>query len=78
MTSSLTSASVGKTLILTISNPEFKNALSPEIYAAGIEALNAFESNPAIRSVVITGEGAAFCAGGDRPLTRLRALCRDG
>ena len=65
MSSCLTSTSEGQTLILTISNPEFKNALGPEIYTAGIEALNAFECNPAIRSVVITGEGAAFCAGGN-------------
>ena len=71
MTSSLKSTSEGQTLILTISNPEFKNALSPEIYAAGIEALNAAETNPEIRSVIITGEGAAFCAGGN--LQRLLA-----
>ncbi len=71
MTSSLKSTSEGQTLILTISNPEFKNALGPEIYAAGIEALNAAETNPEIRSVIITGEGAAFCAGGN--LQRLLA-----
>ena len=71
MTSSLTSTSEGETLILTISNPEFKNALSPEIYSAGIEALNAFETHSEIRSVVITGAGAAFCAGGN--LQRLLA-----
>ena len=71
MTSSLKSTSEGQTLILTISNPEFKNALSPEIYAAGVEALNAAETNPEIRSVIITGEGAAFCAGGN--LQRLLA-----
>ena len=71
MTSSLKSTSEGQSLILTISNPEFKNALSPEIYAAGIEALNAAEINPEIRSVIITGEGAAFCAGGN--LQRLLA-----
>ena len=65
MTSSLKSTSQGRTLILTLSNPGFKNALSPEMYAAGIEALNAFETNPSIRSVIITGEGAAFCAGGN-------------
>lgn len=65
MTSSLKSTSEGQTLILTISNPEFKNALGPEIYAAGIEALNAAETNPEIRSVIITGEGSAFCAGGN-------------
>jgi len=71
MTSSLTSTSEGQTLILTISNPEFKNALSPEIYAAGVEALNAAETNPEIRSIIITGEGSAFCAGGN--LQRLLA-----
>jgi len=59
------------TLVLTLSNPEFKNALGPEIYAAGVEALNAAENNPDIRSVVITGEGANFCAGGN--LHRLQA-----
>ncbi len=57
--------------MLTLSNPEFKNALGPEIYAAGVEALNAAENNPEIRSVVITGEGAIFCAGGN--LHRLAA-----
>ncbi len=71
MTSSLKSTSEGQTLVLTISNPEFKNALGPEIYAAGIEALNAAETNPEIRSVIITGEGGMFCAGGN--LQRLLA-----
>ena len=71
MTSSLKSTSEGQTLILTLSNPEFRNALSPEIYAAGVEALNAAETNPEIRSVIITGEGTAFCAGGN--LQRLLA-----
>lgn len=71
MTSSLKSTSVGRTLILTISNLAFKNALSPEIYAAGVEALNAAETNPEIRSVIVTGEGSGFCAGGN--LQRLLA-----
>ena len=75
MTSSLKSTSEGRTLILTISNPEFKNALGPDIYAAGIEALSAAENNPEIRSVVITGEGTLFCAGGN--LQRLQANRRE-
>ncbi|MDI1267673.1 MAG: enoyl-CoA hydratase [Polaromonas sp.] len=65
MAGALKSTSDGATLVLTLSNPEFKNALGPEIYAAGVEALNAAENNPDIRSVVITGEGANFCAGGN-------------
>ncbi len=75
MAGSLKSTSEGQTLILTLSNPDFKNALGPEIYAAGIEALNAAENNPEIRSVVITGEGAVFCAGGN--LQRLQANRRE-
>ena len=65
MTASLKIQSQGQTLLLTISNPEHRNALGPEIYAAGVEALNLAESSPEVRSVVITGEGAHFCAGGN-------------
>ena len=75
MVGSLKSTSDGGTLVLTLSNPEFRNALSPEIYAAGIEALNAAEDNPEIRSVVITGEGGVFCAGGN--LQRLQSNRRE-
>lgn len=65
MTSALQSTSEGCTLILTLSNPEFQNALSPDMYAAGIEALNAAENNPDVRSVIITGANSIFCAGED-------------
>lgn len=65
MTASLKSHSQGQTMVLSISNPENRNALGPEIYAAGVEALNVAESNPEIHSVVITGEGRHFCAGGN-------------
>ncbi|TWO69946.1 enoyl-CoA hydratase [Caenimonas sedimenti] len=65
MPAELKSASNGRTMVLTISNPEFRNALGPEIYAAGVEALNAADANPEVRSVVITGEGKNFCAGGN-------------
>jgi enoyl-CoA hydratase/carnithine racemase len=67
---SLKSHSVGATLVLTISNPEHRNALGPDIYSAGIEAFNAADSNPEVRSIVLTGEGAHFCAGGQ--LQRLK------
>lgn len=65
MSAQLLSTSEGQTLILTISNPEHRNALGPDIYAAGVEALNVAESNPDVRSVVITGEGDTFSAGGN-------------
>ncbi|MDB5741776.1 MAG: Enoyl-CoA hydratase [Polaromonas sp.] len=75
MSGSLKSTSEGASLILTLSNPQHKNALGPAIYAAGIEALNAAENNPEIRSVVLTGEGPVFCAGGN--LQRLQANRRE-
>ncbi|HTH78092.1 MAG TPA: enoyl-CoA hydratase [Ramlibacter sp.] len=71
MAAELKSTSQGRTMVLTISNPEYRNALGPEVYAAGIEALNAAETNAEIGSVVITGEGSVFCAGGN--LQRLQS-----
>ncbi len=65
MTAQLLSTSEGQTLILTLSNPEFRNALGPEMYAAGVEALNVAESSAEVRSVVITGEHGIFSAGGN-------------
>jgi enoyl-CoA hydratase/carnithine racemase len=71
MTAELKSTSRGRTMVLTLSNPEHRNALGPEMYAAGIEALSVAESSPDVRSVVITGEGKLFSAGGN--LQRLQA-----
>ena len=65
MTARLISTSEGQTMVLTLSNPEHRNALGPEMYAAGVEALNAAETNPDVRSVVIAGEGGVFSAGGN-------------
>lgn len=65
MTAQLIGTSEGQTLILTLSNPEFRNALGPEMYAAGVEALSVAESNPDVRSVVITGANGIFSAGGN-------------
>ncbi len=71
MPSELWSRSQGQTLVLTIHNPESRNAIEPAIYAAGIEALNIAERSPEVRSVVITGSEGMFCAGGN--LRRLLA-----
>ena len=65
MTAELKRSSEGQTLVLTISNLEHRNALGPEIYTEGLEALNLAESSADIRSVVIVGEGKVFSAGGN-------------
>ncbi len=71
MAAEVKSTSEGRTMVLTLSNPSQRNALGPEMYAAGIEALNGAENSDEIRSVVLVGEGAWFCAGGS--LQRLLA-----
>ncbi len=71
MTAELKSTSEGHTMVLTLSNPSQRNALGPEMYAAGIEALNGAENSDEVRSVILVGEGAWFCAGGS--LQRLSA-----
>jgi len=64
MTAELKSTSQGRTMVLTLSNPDHRNALAPEMYAAGVEALGVAETSPEVRSVILTGEGSLFCAGG--------------
>lgn len=66
-------SNVGETAqikLLTLSNPTLRNALSPAMYAAGIETLNHADASRDVRAVIITGEGETFCAGGN--LQRLR------
>ena len=65
MAAELKSTTQGQTMVLTLSDPQLRNALGPAMYAAGIEALNAAGDSRDIRSVVITGEGPHFSAGGN-------------
>lgn len=50
---------------LTMNRPEARNALSSEIFDGLSEALPRLAKDPAVRLVVLTGAGAAFCSGGD-------------
>lgn len=65
MPAELKSTSQGRTMVLAISNPEHRNALGPQMYAAGVEALSVAENSSEVRSVVIVGEGRHFSAGGN-------------
>jgi enoyl-CoA hydratase len=52
--------------IITINRPEKLNAMTPEMAAALVAAVNDFNGDDAIRCVIITGAGEkAFCAGSD-------------
>jgi enoyl-CoA hydratase/carnithine racemase len=53
------------TLVLTISDPASRNTLSEQVFAAGVEALEVAETDASIRCIVLRGDGAHFCAGGN-------------
>ena len=65
MPSELLTERQGAVLVLTLSDPATRNSLSHQAIAAGIEALNVAESESHIRTVVLRGDGANFCAGGN-------------
>jgi len=50
---------------LTMNRPEARNAMSGAMMAALQEALPRLAADQTVRCVVLTGAGAAFCAGGD-------------
>jgi len=52
-------------VLLTLSLPERRNAMTPELTAAWAQAMESLEQDDSVRAVVVTGAGTAFCAGGD-------------
>ncbi|MBI1213064.1 MAG: enoyl-CoA hydratase [Alphaproteobacteria bacterium] len=55
----------GAVAILTLNRPEARNALSEELMSALQSALDAIAADKAVKAVVITANGPAFCAGHD-------------
>ncbi len=58
-------ARVGASERITLYNPERRNAIGPQMVNELLWALADAEADGGVRVVVITGEGKAFCAGGD-------------
>jgi enoyl-CoA hydratase len=52
-------------VVLTLALPDVRNAMTPELTAAWAEAVEDLRRDRTVRCVVVTGEGRAFCAGGD-------------
>ncbi len=50
---------------ITLDRPEAKNALTIEMRDGIVDAIRRFRADPAVRAVLITGAGDAFCAGMD-------------
>ncbi len=65
MTTDLQETIDGGIATLTMNRPEARNALSRDMMMALAEALPRLANDPAVRLVVLTGTGAAFCSGGD-------------
>lgn len=51
--------------VLTLDRPEKRNALNRELRQALVESLHGLGVDDAVRTVVLTGAGSAFCAGFD-------------
>lgn len=71
-TEHLTVRREGATLVLTLNRPEAKNALSLPMLVGLYDGWVEADEDDAVRSIVVTGAGGAFCAGMD-----LKALAGD-
>jgi enoyl-CoA hydratase len=62
--------------LITVNDPDRRNAVTFEMSAALRAAVDAAEADPGVHAVIVTGAGRAFCAGAD--LTALGAATEDG
>lgn len=51
-------------VLLTLDNPSQRNAMSDEMTASWVEAVEGLATDRSVRAVVVTGEGSAFSSGG--------------
>jgi enoyl-CoA hydratase len=62
--------------LITVNDPDRRNAVTAESSAALRAAVESAESNSDVHAVIVTGAGKAFCAGAN--LTALGAATEDG
>ncbi len=62
--------------VITLNDPDRRNAVTAEISAALRTAVSDVEADQGVHAVIVTGAGKAFCAGAD--LTALGAATEDG
>ena len=74
------SATFNGVAVIEIARPEKKNALTMAMYTAMAEALIAANADPAVRSVLITGQPGVFTSGNDLEdfMQRPPSLGKDG
>ena len=62
--------------VITVNDPDHRNAVTADISAGLRSAVQRAESDPDVHAVVVTGAGTAFCAGAD--LSALGSAAEDG
>jgi enoyl-CoA hydratase len=62
--------------LITVNDPDRRNAVTADMSAALRAAVDGAEANPDVHAVVVAGAGKAFCAGAD--LTALGEATEDG
>lgn len=55
----------GPTVVLTMNRPDRRNALSLDMIVRMADAWSAVDADDTVRSVILTGAGGTYCAGGD-------------
>lgn len=55
----------GRVLLLLLNRPDRLNALTPQLHEQLLDALRAAASDRSVGAVVLSGQGRAFCSGGD-------------
>lgn len=79
MAAQLLSERRGRVLLLTISQPEARNALHPSLYPRAARIFREAGEDATLGAIVLCGDGAHFCGGGDlRRLQRQRTEPEDG
>lgn len=70
MTAEVRTEIIDRVALLTVANPQRRNAMNLELSGRLVDALRAAVADEGVGAVVVTGEPPAFCAGGD--LTELQ------
>ena len=55
----------GDVVVLTMTNPRRKNALTPEMITLMAQAWDEIDADDGIRVAILTGHGDSYCVGGD-------------
>lgn len=60
----------GRTALITVNDPDRRNAITPQVSAALRDAVHRAEADNRVHALIVTGAGSAFCAGADRTVLK--------